>query len=75
MVWAASPLTTRQIQTCQLLLGIYRSTNATSAANTVAFTKLTVNTRGGFAKGDTEVTDIAMEPGNANDLVCWRAQR
>ena len=53
------------------VLGIYRSTNATAAAASVNFTKLTVNTNGGFAKGDTEVTDMVLEPGNANRLICW----
>jgi hypothetical protein len=51
--------------------GVYRSTNATSALNSIAFTKLTVNTSGGLSKGDTLVTDMVMEPGNPNAVVCW----
>ncbi len=53
------------------LFGVYRSTNATNAAAAITFTKLTVNTNGGLVKGDTEITDMAMEPGNPNTILGW----
>lgn len=46
--------------------GLYRSTNAAGTAGLVTFTKLTVATANG---GDRSTTDIAMEPGNPNNIV------
>ncbi len=45
--------------------GLFRSTNATTATPT--FTKLTVGTENG---GNRSITDIVMEPGTPNNLVC-----
>ncbi len=45
--------------------GLYRSTNAAGPAGSVTFTKLTVAT----VSGNRDITDIAMEPGNPNNLV------
>ncbi|MEO7794161.1 MAG: hypothetical protein ABIV06_05250 [Thermoanaerobaculia bacterium] len=54
------------------MLGLYRSTNATSASP--AFTKLTV-ANGVLIPGDTSgnlsITDIAIDPTDANRLVAW----
>ncbi len=47
--------------------GIYRSTNATAAAGTVAFTKLTVATAN---FGNRSIIDMVMEPGTPNNIVC-----
>jgi hypothetical protein len=44
--------------------GVYRSTNAAGAAPT--FSRLTVAT----ASTDRSVTDMVLEPGNANNLLC-----
>jgi len=48
-------------------LGVFRSTNATAAAGTVAFTKLTVATANG---GNRAVIDMVMEPGTPNNILC-----
>jgi len=56
------------------LLGIYRSTNADAAsAGTVTFTKLTVNTEGGFTTGNTDISDMVLDPSDttANKLIAW----
>lgn len=45
--------------------GLYRSTNALAGSPT--FAKLTVATANG---GDRSITDIVLEPGNPNNLVC-----
>lgn len=54
--------------------GVYRSTDATSAAPT--FTKLSVPTAGLLVAGqpasaDRDVTDLAMEPGNPNVILAY----
>ncbi|HKF42493.1 MAG TPA: S-layer homology domain-containing protein, partial [Thermoanaerobaculia bacterium] len=54
------------------LLGLYRSTNATSAAASVTFAKLVVTTMGSLdtpGTGNTNITDIVLEPGNPNNLL------
>src|SRR5258705_4267497 len=54
------------------LRGVFRSTNATAAAGSVAFTKLIVNTDGSLdspGTGNTSITDMAMEPGTQNNLL------
>lgn len=48
------------------LLGLYRSTNATSAAASVAFTRLTVPT----AFSNRRILDMVMEPGTPDNLLC-----
>lgn len=64
------------------LRGLYRSTNATSAAASVTFERITVSQAGGTAAGvfscfDTpctgnrNVTDMVFEPGNPNNIVLW----
>ena len=55
------------------LLGIYRSTNGTAAANTVGFTKLTVNAEGAFPTGNTDISDMVLDPSDAtaNTLLAW----
>ncbi|HZR29443.1 MAG TPA: hypothetical protein VFA71_11760, partial [Terriglobales bacterium] len=45
--------------------GLYRSTNAAGPAGSVTFTQLTVAT----VSSNRSITDIAMEPGNPNNLV------
>lgn len=45
--------------------GLFRSSNAMSGSPT--FTKLTVNTANG---GNRSITDVVIEPGNSNNLVC-----
>jgi hypothetical protein len=53
--------------------GLYRSTNATAAADAVAFEKLTVTPAGSIApdtSGNRNVMDIVMEPGVPNRLIC-----
>lgn len=47
--------------------GLFRCTNATAAAGSVAFTKLTVATASG---GNRSITDMVFEPGNPNTLTC-----
>lgn len=47
--------------------GIYRTTNGTAAAGSVAFTKLTVATANG---GNRSVMDMVMEPGVPDNIVC-----
>ena len=55
------------------LQGVYRSTNATSAAASVTFEKLIVNIDGSLdgapATGNTSIFDMAMEPGNADNIL------
>jgi Secretion system C-terminal sorting domain len=46
--------------------GLFRSTNATAVAGTVAFTKLTVAT----ASADRTIIDMVMEPGTPNNVLC-----
>ncbi|MBA2248678.1 MAG: hypothetical protein H0W12_00635 [Chitinophagaceae bacterium] len=56
------------------LKGIYRSTNALSTLGSIAFTKLTVTATGSVAPdvtGNTNVTDMVMEPGNPDNITCW----
>ena len=56
------------------LMGVYRSTNATSAVGSITFQKLSVAT-GDLtsldtpATGNRRITDIVMEPGNPNNLL------
>ena len=52
--------------------GLWRSTNATSAAGSVTFQKLVVTTDGGVdspSTGNVDTTDIVMEPGVPNNLI------
>jgi photosystem II stability/assembly factor-like uncharacterized protein len=54
--------------------GIFFSSNATSAAGSVTFTKLTVNTESSTdtpPTGDCDITDMVMEPGTPNNLLCF----
>jgi len=54
------------------LRGVYRSTNATAAAGAVTFQKIIVNTDGSLdnpGTGNTSIFDMALEPGNANNLL------
>jgi len=49
-------------------LGVWRSTNATTAAGTVAFTKLTVNGAGSFGTdttGNRAITDMVLDPSDS----------
>ena len=58
----------------QSLLGMYRSTNATAALNSIAFSKITVTSAGSVApdtSGSRDISDLAMEPGNPNVLLAW----
>ena len=54
-------------------LGIYRSTTGTAAAGSVSFTKITVNTAGNFATGNTDISDMVLDPSDAtaNTLITW----
>ena len=56
------------------VLGIYRSTVAatTNPAN-VFFTKLKINGQGGFTTGNTDVSDMVLDPSDAtaNTLIAW----
>src|SRR5437763_12146723 len=52
--------------------GLYRSTNATSAAGSITFQKLTVTTDNSFdspGTGNEDPPDIVMEPGNPDNLL------
>jgi hypothetical protein len=54
------------------LRGIFRSNNATAAAASITFTKLTVTTDSSVdspATGNASVIDMVMEPGNPDNLV------
>lgn len=54
------------------LRGLYRSTNATAAAGSVTFQKVTVSTDASFddpGTGNTGIWDLAFEPGNPNILL------
>ena len=54
------------------LLGLYRSTNATSASP--SFTRLTVTTAGSIppdTSGNRSIRDIVFDPGDPNVLVAW----
>ena len=55
------------------VLGLYRSTNATGAANAVSFTKLKVNNRFNFNTGYTDISDMVFDPSDAtsNTLLAW----
>ena len=57
----------------QAALGIFRSTNANGAANSVTFNKLKVNGEGGFTTGNTDISDMVLDPSDttANTLVAW----
>ncbi len=52
--------------------GIWRSTNGTSAASSVTFSKLTVTTAGSETDntGNRNVTDMVFGPGNPDTIVC-----
>ncbi len=47
--------------------GIYRSTNATSAAGLVSFTKLDVTS----INDNFDILDMVMEPGNSDIITCY----
>src|SRR6266404_8619770 len=52
--------------------GLYRSTNATSAAGSITFQKLTVTTDNSFdspGTGNEDTPDMVMEPGNPDNLL------
>ncbi len=51
------------------LRGLWRSTNATGAAGSVAFQKLVVTTSGTLNTEDLDTTDIVMEPSTPNNLL------
>ena len=54
------------------LLGVFRSTNATSAAASVTFSKLVVTTQGSLdspGTGNVDITDMVMEPGNPGNVL------
>jgi photosystem II stability/assembly factor-like uncharacterized protein len=54
------------------MLGVYRSTNATTASPT--FTKLSVTPGGSLppdTTGNISITDIAMDPTDPNTMVAW----
>ncbi|MCU1265466.1 MAG: hypothetical protein JWM21_1784, partial [Acidobacteria bacterium] len=54
------------------LRGLYRSTNATDAPGSVNFEKLTVTTDASFDQpgtGNTAIWDLALEPGNPNNML------
>ena len=54
--------------------GIYRSTNATAAAGTVSFTKLTIEQLSCFdnpCTGNATISDMIMEPGNPDNILVW----
>jgi hypothetical protein len=55
------------------ILGIYRSNVAANPANAVTFSKLTINTQDGFATGNTDVSDMVLDPSDAtaNTLIAW----
>jgi hypothetical protein len=53
-------------------LGLFRSSNATNAANAVTFSKLIVTTEGSFDSpptGNRGISDMVLEPGNASNLL------
>ena len=52
--------------------GVYRSTNATAAAGSVTFQKLLVTTDSSVdtpGTGNTDISDMVLDPTNANNLV------
>jgi len=52
--------------------GIYRSTNATSPTSLITFQKLVVTTNNSFdspQSGDQDIADMAMEPGNPDNIL------
>jgi hypothetical protein len=55
------------------ILGVYRSTNATSAPGSVTFQKLQVPSAGGSfdnpPTGNRRIPDMALEPGNPDNLL------
>lgn len=55
------------------ILGIYRSTTALNGAEAVTFTKLKVNGQSNFTTGNTDVSDMVLDPSDAtaNTLVAW----
>jgi hypothetical protein len=55
------------------ILGIYRSNVAANPANTVTFSKLTINMQDGFATGNTDVSDMVLDPSDAtaNTIIAW----
>ena len=53
--------------------GLYRSRNATAAADAITFEKLTVTPAGSVApdtSGNRNIIDMVMEPGVPNKLIC-----
>ena len=52
--------------------GIWRSTNATAAAGSVAFSKLTVTTAASLSDktGNRSITDMAFYPGSPDTILC-----
>jgi hypothetical protein len=55
------------------ILGIYRSTTGLNAAGAVTFTKLKVNEQPPATLGDTDISDMVLDPSDAtaNTLVAW----
>jgi hypothetical protein len=55
------------------VLGIYRSNVAANPANAVTFTKLKINGQSNFPTGNTDVSDMALDPSDAtaNTLIAW----
>ena len=55
------------------VLGIYRSNTAASPANAVTFSKLKINGQDGFTTGNTDVSDMVLDPSDAtaNTLIAW----
>ena len=54
--------------------GLFFSSNATSAPASVTFTKLTVNNENSTdtpQTGNRNITDMVLEPGNPNNLLCF----
>ena len=55
------------------LVGVYRSTNATSALAAITFQKLAVDVNGGSldapGTGNRRISDVALEPGNPDNLL------
>ena len=52
--------------------GVYRSTNATSAAGSITFQKLVVSTDNSFDSpqtGNVDISDMVMEPGNPDHIL------
>jgi hypothetical protein len=55
------------------VMGIYKSNTAANPANSITFSKLKINGQDGAPTGDTDVSDMVLDPSDAtaNTVIAW----